>query len=189
MKIKLIKMTGLLLALCATGAYATALAQIPQTGQTASYGPNDDGALGKGTVGTNTSGRFVAGSGAEAECITDQQTGLMWVKDLNTVNSGNTASSWGDAISIATGTSWCGHTDWRLPNRNELRSLVNYGQANISVWLNAQGFSNVQASYYWSSTTYAGYTNGAWYVSMNNGNVGSFNKASSFYVWPVRGGQ
>lgn len=162
-------------------------AQISQTGQTTAYAVGDDGFLQKGTVGTSASRRFIVGNEAESTCIIDQQTGLMWVKDVGAVNSGG--SSWSDAISIASDGNWCGHSDWRLPNRNELRSLVNYGQSSLATWLNSQGFIGVQDSYYWSSTTYALNTDDAWFIGISDSSVGNVNKTYAFYIWPVRGGQ
>jgi hypothetical protein len=48
----------------------------------------------------------------------------------------------------------------------------------------------VQSSYYWSATTYASYTDGAWVVNMDYGYVGGDGKAGNGnYVWPVRAGQ
>lgn len=83
----------------------------------------------------------------------------------------------------------CCHTDWRLPNVNELESLVNAEQANSADWLNGQGFANVQANWYWSSSTSANGSDGAWFVSMWDGLVGNINKSYNYYVWPVRAGQ
>ena len=172
-------------------------AQIPQTGQTTSYAAGDDGALQKGTVGTTASGRFIAAtdpngtactSGQEVE--SDLQTGLMWIKAPSA-----TTYSWADAIAkqptagAAIPATYCGYSDWRLPNRNELRSLVNYGQENPATWLNSAGFNNVQEDYYWSSTTYANDTTYAWYIQMYDGFVSNHDKTTTFYVWPVRGGQ
>jgi hypothetical protein len=45
------------------------------------------------------------------------------------------------------------------------------------------------SSYYWSSTTDASYTGGAWCVYFYDGYVGDFDKSSSYYVRAVRGGQ
>jgi len=165
--------------------------QLPQTGQTTSVAAGDDGALQNGAVGTNAAGRFVVGQGIESACIVDQQTGLMWVRAPS-----STSYSWSNAIAYdstvggAIPSDYCGHNDWRLPNSNELRSLVNYGQANSASWLNTQGFSNVQSGGYWSSTTYAASTGSALGVNMLSGfSVGSSSKTSSYWVWPVRGGR
>ena len=53
--------------------------------------------------------------------ITDTSTGLMWEKstDKNTYN-------WIQAIAYCDNLTLGGHSDWRLPTRNELQSLVNY---------------------------------------------------------------
>ncbi|MBX9865521.1 MAG: DUF1566 domain-containing protein [Burkholderiales bacterium] len=171
-------------------------AQIPQTGQTTTYSTGDDGSLQKGTVGTNSTGRFVVAtdpsgnvctSGEEVE--SDLQTGLMWVKAPS-----STKYTWANAIlSDSSGgaipSAYCGYSDWRLPNSNELRSLANYGQSNVTTWLNAQGFSNVQEGNYWSSSTYASDTSYAWNVTMKAGIVIRGVKTGTNYVWPVRGGQ
>jgi len=183
---------------------AANIALVPQTGQTATLpltAPSDsDGALRKGTAWPTT--RFVAD--ASGNCITDNLTGLMWVKDLNTVNGGNTLN-WNTALTTANDGTWCGYSDWRMPNINELRSLVNYGYANQANWLmygsgssgsaacSGACFANVQANYYWSSSSAAHYTANAWDVSLYNGYIGTLGKSqslsSSDRLFPVRGGQ
>jgi hypothetical protein len=156
---------------------------LPKTGQTTSYSTDDDGSLQKGV--TWPSPRFTVGTtGAEADCITDNLTGLMWVKSPD-----STTREWTDALTYANDLSLCGYSDWRLPNINELESLVNAEWSNIASWLNTQGFSNVLASYYWSSTTGAYYTGDAWVVGMSYGYVSYGYKANDFYVLPVRAGQ
>lgn len=157
---------------------------LPETGQTVSYdtvssGPNDDGALRKGVDWPSP--RFTVGTDAEADCVTDNLTGLMWARSPD-----STKRTWADAVAYAYIPGLCGHTDWRLPNRNELRSLVNYGQSDSAAWLVGEGFSNVQADKYWSSTTYAGLRSWAWTINMGDGSGGAPPKTGSNYVWPVR---
>lgn len=159
---------------------------LSRTGQVKSYGTNDDGGLPKGVSWPNP--RFVSGTDTEADCITDKLTGLMWAKSPD-----STKRTWAVALSYANDSELCGHRDWRLPNRRELRSLINYGEPNTTEWLNSsQGFSNIQADYYWSSTTYATFPGWAWNVSMADGSMGAPPKDeewSTQYVWPVRSGQ
>jgi hypothetical protein len=81
--------------------------------------------------------------------------------------------------------------DWRLPTKEELDGLVN-GTPLLrctSGPCDLYGFTGVQSNDYWSSTTFAFFTEGAWVVSMFDGNVFAPNKAFTRYVWPVRGGQ
>jgi hypothetical protein len=58
---------------------------------------------------------------------------------------------------------YLGFHNWRLPNRKELLSLVNYGQILQTDWLNANGFSNFGSGmpwvWYWSSSTRYASTN------------------------------
>ena len=173
---------------------------LPKTGQTTCYdaagavvacaGTGQDGDLQKGVAWPSP--RFTDnGNGT----VKDNLTGLIWLKDANCFSTRTWAQALSDANSLANGS--CGLTDgssagnWRLPNRKELRSLINYSQANSAAWLNlpAQGFSNVQADYYWSSSTYAGGPAGAWGVGMGGGLVDGNFKTNSNYVWPVRAGQ
>ncbi len=165
---------------------------IPRTGQTTSYATDDDGALQKGVVWPSP--RFTDNGD---QTVTDNLTGLMWTKDGSTPTAGSCtggAINWTSALNYVAclnTSNYQGHNDWRLPNRTELRSLINYGQANTSVWLNnsAQGFSNVQAASYWTSTTYAGYTSEAWMVQMQDGSdTGGDKSSASNNVWPVRTG-
>jgi hypothetical protein len=164
----------------AAGAAYAAPADLPKTGQTTSYSTGDDGDLERGVAWPSP--RFtVDGTGL---CVTDNLTGLMWVRTPDSATR-----TWANALTYANGLTLCGYTDWRLPNVNELESLVNAEQANTATWLNGQGFSNVQALFYWSSSTYAYSTAGAWGVGMGVGYVGGYGKTGSYYVWPVRAGQ
>ena len=131
--------------------------------------------------------RFTEGTGAEADCITDNLTGLMWPKDGNLPAA---TKQWADAITYANGLTYCGHSDWRLPNRTELRSLVNYGQSNNAAWLSEQGFTVDPTASYWSATNYALIrTVLEWAIRIGSGEMIYYDKIYSHCVWPVRAGQ
>ena len=189
---------------------------LPQTGQTptapitATAGM--DGYVHAGipwayvTSGTTTPAtRFTSGLGIESNCVTDNLTGLMWVKVPSSTPSKWRSGSVGSyiypaqiAVDVYNTNSYCGHSDWYLPTINDLTSLLNDGAINPADWLmygsgtigspacDGACFANVQANYYWSSSTYASDTNTAWLVSFYNGDVGADGKTSGYYVWPVR---
>jgi hypothetical protein len=170
-------------------------APVAKTGQTTSYAPGDDGDLQKGVAWPNP--RFTDN---EDGTVTDNLTGLIWLKDANCFGP----RLWNDALSdcneLATGI--CGLTDgsnasdWRLPSLFELESLRDmkyFGpclsdRAGTGQWSQGDPFNNVASSHYWSSTTGATVSEGAWFVYMDYGYEDLAEKTTDFYVWPVRGG-
>ena len=192
-------MANLTVILAATAVFAGTV-NLPQTGQTACYdssgnvitctGTGQDGEIGAG--GAWPTSRFTVGTGAEADCVTDNLTGLMWAKNGNLPGSERTwteALDYVMSINSNSGAGLCGHYDWRLPNINEMESLVNAQEANSATWLNGQGFVDVKPYIYWSSTSYNRYTNEAWLVNMYYGNTDMIDKAIPAYVWMVRSGE
>jgi hypothetical protein len=171
-------------------AIQAAPADLPETGQVTCYdaagatiactGTRQDGDLKAGVAWPTPRFSVITG----AACVTDNLTGLMWVSTPSV-----TAATWTAALTSANDLTLCGFTDWRLPNVNEIESLVNSEVASQATFLNTQGFTGVQANYYWSSSTYGGNVTAAWIISMNTGSVESTVKANSYYVWPVRAGQ
>ena len=171
------------------------VAPIPKTGQTIDYSTGDDGDLKMGVTWPDP--RFTDnGDGT----VTDKLTGLIWLKSAGCTAffSGDVAGenfrTWVDALTAANSLSggYCGLTDgsisgdWRLPNKRELDSLIDFSRWNPAL-PSGHPFIGVQSSYYWSSTTYAYYTDGAWFVGMGYGGVGNYYKGYDLYVWPVRG--
>jgi hypothetical protein len=79
--------------------------------------------------------------------------------------------------------------DWRLPNLNELTSLLDLEKFDPALpighpFMNFQfGFAN-----YWSSTTFADGPESAWAVFFGNGLLSILGKDSTIFVLPVRGG-
>ena len=123
--------------------------------------------------------------------VTDNLTGLVWLKNANCFGT----PPWTTALSLANGLANgnCGLSDgslagqWRLPNRNELQSLIDYNRAGPALPV-GHPFTGVQSNYYWSSTTNASDTGNAWCVDLNGGCVVASDKTNNYYVWPVRGG-
>ena len=132
--------------------------------------------------------------------VTDTNTGLMWKQcsegqSLSANNCQGTGSSpawgattmlWAPAITTCEADTTGGYTDWRLPNRFELESIVNL--QNVSPAIDTTTFPNTQSNNYWSSSTFAGSPANAWFVSFSTSNAGSGAKSSfNYYVRCVRG--
>lgn len=124
--------------------------------------------------------------------VTDLQTGLMW-KQCSEGQTGTTctgediAHSWPMAIALANDSQHAGFNDWRLPNREELRGLVETGCFVPAI--NTNAFPSTVLDNYWSSTTYAPFTSNAWAVSFHGGSTSSSDKGVRLPVRLVRGGQ
>jgi hypothetical protein len=186
-----------------TSAFSRAVAApapVPQTGQTTCSnssgtvipcaGTGQDGALKSGVAWPVP--RFMdTGTGA----VTDNLTGLMWTKDANAQGPAacapGVAKAWQAALDYAAclnTNKYLGYADWRVPSIRELGGLVDTSRSNPALPA-GHPFTSVQSNYYWSSTSYANDTNGAWYVSMDYGTVDYYHKNGSYSVWPVRSGQ
>jgi len=115
------------------------------------------------------------------DIVTDSTTALQWQD-----NAISTTMTWESAITHCENLSLDGHSDWRLPNLKELTSLVDDTKTNPAI---STAFEHTASSFYWSSTTYAGYASRAWYVYFGYGNQYYYRKSDSNYVRCVRAGQ
>jgi hypothetical protein len=176
-------------------AAAAPLAPVPATGQLPSGPGGVDGA--NGVAWPNP--RFIETHTFARDCLSDKLTGLMWAKAPKNIpikgEERGSSTLWQNALDSVKAINnsiygLCGHHDWRLPNQVELRSLVNYGQANPAAWLNSQGFLGVEAAYYWSSSSSAIHPHYAKMITFTDGSPNRFSKTEAYgYVWPVRGGK
>ncbi len=114
--------------------------------------------------------------------VRDPVTNLHWLKNANLTHE---PVSWPQALqAISLLNKQGGSKNWRLPNINELESLVDCAQANPAL-PNNHLFADVQDAY-WSSTTSMFEPDWAWALYLKEGAVGVGQKSGShFYVWPV----
>ena len=127
--------------------------------------------------------------------VTDTYTGLMWKVcsegqewSSPATCSGTAAShNWQQALELAGSKSFASFNDWRLPNIDELRSIVAYDRYDPAI--NLTIFSATPSANYWSSSPYANDSNEAWLVYFDNGNTDFYNRDNKYFVRLVRGGQ
>jgi len=139
--------------------------------------------------------------------ITDTNTGLMWEKlsDDETIHDWNNTYTLDSAFAVKVATlngggGFAGHGDWRLPNINELQSIVNheipYPGPTVAAAFNAgcmpgctvTSCSCTQPNYYWSSSSFAASPKLAWNVLFYSGYRTPNAKMSILFVRAVRGG-
>jgi len=161
---------------------------LPKTGQQYVYASGDDGQYQMGyPLGGGQ--RFIDNQDGT---VIDLVTGLMWVKDPIQIPGGLFASAmyWYDALIACENLDYAGHDDWRLPNINELMSIVDHSRYYPAYDI---AFFAPPLDYgppYWSSTTNASWPDGAWAMYPYDGYKTVWGKPWDMcYVRPVRGGQ
>ena len=106
--------------------------------------------------------------------VTDTETGLIWQKTY-------VVKTWQQALDYCENLTYAGYSDWRLPNKNELASLMNCAKRNP-----ASDFPDMPSNDFWSSSTQARYSSYAWRVLFFEGYVNGYNKTKPKSVRCVR---
>ena len=114
--------------------------------------------------------------------VTDTSTGLMW-QQAGPSNEMN----WEQALAYCEELNLGGYTDWRMPAKKALRSLVDFSRVDPAI--NTTYFPDTIMSFYWSSTTNVYLTDYAWGAYFYVGYDSFSNKRSYGFVRAVRGGQ
>jgi hypothetical protein len=160
----------------------TAIAETTPTGD---FTDNGDGTLTHDRTGLVwmrcSLGQIWDGSG----CAGTAET-YSWRRALQVVSEVNSGASDDDGDGQS---GFAGQTDWRLPNRNELESIVERRCSFPAI--NADLFNtNALFNVFWSSTPYAGDALNAWHVHFNNdGEVRDDIKLLPKHARLVRAGQ
>ncbi|HEX7082378.1 MAG TPA: DUF1566 domain-containing protein [Gammaproteobacteria bacterium] len=120
--------------------------------------------------------------------VTHERTRLMWSRCLigqsGELCAGTpTVMPWDQALQAAATAALAGYQDWRLPNRAELASLVEFCRAGPS--LNTMVFP-AGSSAVWTGTPYAGLPGLAWVVRFDIGAALPFKHEAGAYVRLVR---
>lgn len=118
---------------------------------------------------------FILSTVGGDEIVTDSATGLIWQKGHAS------GKRWKEALEYCENLDYAGHTDWRLPNINELVSLMNYDR-----YAPASDFPDIPIEHFWSSTTAIPSSGAAWSVFIYTAQVISDNKDTFYHVKCVR---
>ncbi len=118
--------------------------------------------------------------------VTDSKTILQWQDDYSSNSGIIKTATWQGAIDYCEALNLDG-LGWRLPNKKELLSIIDYIAFNPSI---SAVFTNTASTFYWSSTTDAGSTSYGWIVNFGTGYTYTENKTTFNYnVRCVREGQ
>jgi len=157
----------------------------------------------------DSQGNYLADNAAQWAMVRDNTTGLVWeVKtddgsihdradkytwcDTNPSTNGGDAGTCGDGtdtedfLSALNAESFGGFSDWRLPTREELRSIVDYGRNDPAI--DTALFPKALSGGYWSSTAHAHEAGYMWIVGFGDG-IGNYGtpKSGNWWVRAVRG--
>ncbi len=125
--------------------------------------------------------------------VTDHVTVLRWQQcTAGTENDGDydcddglsTTYSWSQAEEYCDNLIFATFDDWRLPQINELQSIIDYGEDKPT--FSPSYFPNTPYQYYWSITEVSGDTTSAWRIFTQDGYQFTANKAQSSVVRCVR---
>lgn len=116
-----------------------------------------------GALGTDTCGGSLAAAPYNNQC-----------------NTQNYAA----AVNAAT---LCGASDWRVPTRKELLTLMHAGATKPSI--DTAYFPNTNTATWWTNSTYVADPAYAWIVYFGNGVSDAYGKSGGYFVRLVRGGQ
>lgn len=81
-------------------------------------------------------------------------------------------------VSAVNGAELCGASDWRMPSREEMRSIVHYGRSD-SPAMDEEYFPNTE-SVYWSASSLANLPDHAWRWTSSTGGFGGWSKLHQF---------
>ena len=172
---------------------------------------DSDGHAGFSFTKLDSNGNPLAASATEWSCVQDNVTGLIWeVKtDDNSERDKDNTYRWGGLTAIGrdssnregdyyddwnnlvntanSGNGLCGFTDWRVPDIEELRSIVDYSRTNPSI--DVDYFPNTHSTRYWSASPIADFSDVAWRLYFGYGDDGYYFRGDNLHVRLVRSGQ
>lgn len=132
--------------------------------------------------------------------LRDTSYNYTWLDSDNTTNGGAVGTPNGGTcvdgnncdtekyVAAVNAVGFCGKSDWRLPNKNTLLSIVDFSIAPPAAAIDTDYFPNSINGIYWSSSPGAYLTNTTWSVYFQAGGTATQLKSSTYSVRLVRDG-
>jgi hypothetical protein len=145
----------------------------------------------RGRVGPSDPGPFESLVLSGDRVVRDTSTGLTW-QGCAAGQSGEACATgsaavfeWQEALAYCASLDWGGYDDWRLPDRNELQSIVDYDRYEPAI--DPAAFPATPSNYFWSSSSYVTSLLSAWVVYFFDGYVNGYGMSDTKHARCVRG--
>ncbi len=164
-------------------------------------GNGDDGDLARGRAPDWSYADVVTPTTQAENVALDRNTGLMWLRQPRLVDGSAAADptavggnvdlaaplDWQAALDAVAALSYAGFDDWRLPNVNELETIVDFGRQAPALDVLVFGAPRAgESTYLWSSTTRPDAPREAFYLNAFDGHLYPWPKTWAFATRPVR---
>lgn len=111
------------------------------------------------------------------QTVTDKRTGLVWIDSEEGIQR-----PWKEAVSYCDDLDFSGQTDWRLPTKIELESIVDYSRLFSAI----NQFMSCESSFYWTVTPHVTNPDYAWSVFCPDGADHWVHISNDYFVRCVR---
>ena len=161
-------------------------------GRDATDNDESDGHAGFSFTKLDSYGNALAANATNWSCVLDNISGLVWEvkvdddseRDKDNIyrwggltavgrdssnREGDYYDDWNDLVNFTNSEQLCGFSDWRVPSRQELRSIVDYSHTNPSI--DSDYFPNTRSSSYWSASPKVSDIDDAWQFDFHYGDV------------------
>ncbi len=164
---------------CSDGAYNVDSCNITsyprqdaEFGRDALNNDNKDGHAGFSFSKISATGEKLSLDAPVWACVKDNVTGLLWeVKKAKNANDHYGFAETEKFVQSTNSQKLCGETSWRMPQIQELQSIIDYSVPLPNPNIDSYFFPNSTNQIYWSATPYAKNTTDAWGIYFNDGRV------------------